>query len=192
MSSTASHPNMEPNLDKGTESIRQQRTVPTVSAVLDGGTILEMVYGPEEKRTAFVLWRDGEWRFEPSFEADPFRRLVPYSPNNNLIKNEVVLLPSEPEEYGSEESLLAEIQSFIHRYVDVSPLFEKIASYYVLFSWVHDGFNEPPYLRVRGDPGSGKTRFLLTIGSLCYKPIFASGASTVSPIFRILDSFHGT
>jgi hypothetical protein len=33
---------------------------------------------------------------------------------------------------------------------------------------------------------------LLIIGSLCYKPIFASGASTVSPIFRILDSFHGT
>jgi hypothetical protein len=76
--------------------------------------------------------------------------------------------------------------------VDVSPLFETIASYCVLFSWVYDSFNELPYLRVRGDIGSGKTRCLLTIGSLCYKPIFASGASTVSPIFRILDSFHGT
>jgi hypothetical protein len=76
--------------------------------------------------------------------------------------------------------------------VDVSPLFEKIASYYVLFSWVYDGFNELPYLRLRGDPGSGKTRFLLTVGSLCYKPIFASGASTVSPLFRILDAFRGT
>jgi hypothetical protein len=69
---------------------------------------------------------------------------------------------------------LAEIRSFIHRNVDVSPLYEEIASYYVLFSWVYDGFNELPYLRVRGDPGSGKTRFLLTVGSLCYKPIFAS------------------
>jgi hypothetical protein len=117
---------------------------------------------------------------------------VPYSPNNNLIKNEVILLPSEPEDFGSEEELLSQIQSFIHRYVDVSPLFEKIASYYVLFSWVYDGFNELPYLRLRGDPGTGKTRFLLIVGSLCYKPIFASGASTVSPIFRILDSFRGT
>ena len=42
------------------------------------------------------------------------------------------------------------------------------------------------------DTGSGKTRFLLTAGSLCYKPIFASGASTVSPLFRILDSMRGT
>ena len=183
---------MNPDLNKINDGIKQQKPVPTVSAVFDDGGILEMVYRPEEKRTVFVVWKDGEWKFEPSLSVDLFRRLVPYSPNNNLIKNEVVLLPSEPEEYGSEESLLREIQSFIHRYVDVSPLFEKIASYYVLFSWVYDGFNELPYLRVRGDPGSGKTRFLLTIGSLCYKPIFASGASTVSPIFRMLDSFHGT
>ena len=189
---TGSHHSMEENLNKIKDETKQQKPVPTVSAVFDDGSILEMVYRPLEKRTGFVLWKDGEWSFEPSLSIDPFRRLVPYSPNNNLIKNEVVLLPSEPEEYGSEESLLREIQSFIHRYVDVSPLFEKIASYYVLFSWVYDGFNELPYLRVRGDPGSGKTRFLLTIGSLCYKPIFASGASTVSPIFRILDSFHGT
>src|SRR5262249_6212230 len=182
----------EEKLNKISDGTKQQRPVPTVSAVFDDGAILEMVYRPQEKRTAFVLWKDGEWKFEPSLSVDPFRRLVPYSSNNNLIKNEVVLLPSEPEEYGSEESLLGEIQSFIHRYVDLSPLFQEIASYYVLFSWVHDGFNELPYLRVRGDPGSGKTRCLLTIGSLCYKPIFASGASTVSPIFRILDSFHGT
>src|SRR5215813_11210388 len=189
---TSCHHGMEENLNKTSDGIKQQRAVPTVSALFDDGAILEMVYRPEEKRTAFVLWKNGEWNFEPNLSVDPFQRLVPYSPNNNLIKNEVVLLPSEPDEYGSEESLLAEIQSFIHRYVDVSPLFQEIASYYVLFSWVHDGFNELPYLRVRGDPGSGKTRFLLTIGSLCYKPIFASGASTVSPIFRILDSFHGT
>ena len=86
--------------------------------------------------------------------------------NNNLIKHEVVLFPSEPEEYGSEQALIEEIQSYIHRYVDVSPLFEKIASYYVLFTWVYDGFNELPYLRFRGDPGTGKTRCLQTVGSL--------------------------
>lgn len=71
--------------------------------------------------------------------------------------------------------------------MDVSPLFESIASYYVLLSWVYDSFNELPYLRLRGDPGSGKRRFLLTAGLLCYKRIFASGASTVSPLFRIID-----
>src|SRR5262245_40501028 len=123
---TDTHRNMEENLNKINEGIKQQKPVPTVSAVSDDGAILEMVYRPLEKRTAFVLWKDGEWNLETSVSINPFSRLVPYSPNNNLIKNEVVLLPSEPEEYGLEESLLREIQSFIHRYVDVSPLFEKI------------------------------------------------------------------
>ena len=104
----------------------------------------------------------------------------------------MILLPSGPEEYGSEAELVAEIQAYIHRYVDLSPQFERIASYYVLFSWLYDGFNELPYLRVRGDYGSGKTRFLLVVGSLCYKPVFTTGASTVSPIFHILDAFRGT
>lgn len=183
---------MMENLKQTIENVKRQKTLPAVSGVFGNGTVLEMVYQPEEKRTAFVLWQEGKWTREASFSPDPDQRLVPYSSHNNLIKHQVVLLPSEPEEYTSEEELVAEIQAFIHRYVDVSSLFEKIASYYVLFSWVYDDFNELPYLRLRGDAGSGKTRFLLTAGSLCYKPIFASGASTVSPIFRILDAFRGT
>jgi hypothetical protein len=59
-------------------------------------------------------------------------------------------------------------------------------------TWLYDAFNDLPYLRLRGDFGTGKTRALLTIGSLCYKPFFASGASTVSPISHTLDAFRGT
>jgi len=166
--------------------------VPTVSGVFDSGEIIEMVYDSKEKRTSLVVWVNDKWSMEKSYKLDSGHCLVPYSPYNNLIKNEIVGLPSEPEEYISEESLINDIQEFIHKYVDISPEFEKIASYYVLFSWIYDGFNELPYLRLRGDYGSGKTRFLLTVGSLCYKPIFASGASTVSPIFHILEAFRGT
>lgn len=118
--------------------------------------------------------------------------LVPYSPANNLISNDCVLLPSKPEEYGLKTELLADIQSFIHRYVDLTPLFEEIAASYVLMSWVYDRFNEVPYLRFRGDYGTGKTRALMAIGSLCYKPFFSSAASTTSPIFHTLNAFGGT
>src|SRR2546427_7462966 len=169
-----------------------ERRIVTVSNVSDDGSMLEMLYAPKEKRTGFAVWNDGKCTIEPSVRLHPTHRLVPYSPQNNLLKNDVVLLPSAPEEDGLEAELFAEIRDFIHRYVDVSPLYEQIALYYVVLSWVYDRFNELPYLRLRGDPGSGKTRFLLTVGSLCYKPIFASGASTVSPLFRILDAFRGT
>lgn len=169
-----------------------QKHIPTVSAALRDGRLVEMLYDPQREATAFAVCKDAAWTIESEIRLDDSRILAPYSPQNNLIQNNVILFPSAPEEYGSMELLQEEIQSFIHKYVDVSPLFEKIASYYVLFSWVHDAFNELPYLRLKGDPGSGKTRFLLAVGSLCYKPIFASGASTISPIFRILDAFRGT
>ena len=125
-------------------------------------------------------------------EGEDGSTLVPFSPENNLIKNEAVLLPSEPRDYGSEKQLLFDIQEFLHRYVDLSPVFESIATYYVVLTWLYDAFNELPYLRLRGDFGTGKTRTLLTIGSICYKAFFASGASTVSPIFHTLDAFRGT
>jgi hypothetical protein len=170
----------------------KNRTTPATSAVLDDGVFLELVYDPDARQTWLALWERNTCRIVPSHVLPSGDRLVPYSPRNNLIRHEVVLLPSGPEEYGSEAELLAEIRGFIHRYVDLSPSFERLASCYVLFTWLYDAMNELPYLRIRGDYGSGKTRFLLTAGSLCYKPVFASGASTVSPIFHILDAFRGT
>lgn len=180
----------ENKLAKLVEEVRKERRIPAISAILPDGAILEEVLAAGQ--SGFILAKDGEWHSAASVSLDGGISLVPYSPRNNLFAHEVVLLPSEPTDYDSEESLLAQIQAFIHRYADVSPLFEKVAVYYALLTWVYDDFNELPYLRLRGEPGTGKTRFLLTVGSLCYKPIFASGASTVSPLFRILDSFRGT
>jgi hypothetical protein len=165
--------------------------MPTASAVLDDGTLVELVYQPARRRTFLALYSVGRWTLQPHVDLDDVR-LVPFSPDNNLIKNDAVLLPSEPQIYGSEEKLLSNIREFLHRYVDLSRTFEKVATYYVILSWLYDAFNELPYLRLRGDFGTGKTRALLVLGSICYKPFFASGASTVSPIFHTLDAFRGT
>jgi hypothetical protein len=162
------------------------------SEVRDDGTLVELVFDPADRRTSFIVSRNGQWRVVSSLDAGANRRIVPFSPQNNLIKTGAILLPRIPEEYGSEQDLVRDIQEYIHRYVDLTPAFERLVSYSVLMSWVYDAFNELPYLRVRGDYGTGKTRFLLVVGALCYKPFFASGASTVSPIFHTLDAFRGT
>lgn len=176
---------------QNTEPEKKRNTDPAVSRCLRDGTLIELLYDAEARTTAFAVWRDGSWSVEGHVVVEG-RRLVPFSPGNNLIRNEAVLLPSEPEEYGSEEALRSAVRDFIHRYADLSPAFETAATYYVLLSWLYDAFNELPYLRLRGDFGTGKTRTLLTIGSLCYKPFFASGASTVSPLFHTLNAFRGT
>jgi hypothetical protein len=179
-------------MDNAEKTHGNRKIVPAVSWCLPDGTLVELLYRPEERKTLFALCSAGRWTLQSHIDLDDNARLVPFSPHNNLIKNEVVLLPSEPQIYGSEEQLLSEILGFIHRYVDLSPSFERLATYYVLLSWLYDAFNDLPYLRLRGDYGTGKTRTLLVIGSICYKPFFASGASTVSPIFHTLDAFRGT
>jgi hypothetical protein len=167
------------------------KAIPTTGAILPDGSLAEMVYDEKERTTRFCLLSGGEIAYEADLTIRGVR-YRPYSGENNLLTNGVVLFASEATEYESEDVLLKEIRAFIHRYVDLSPLFEEATAAYVLLSWIYDSFEELPYLRVRGDYGSGKSRFLLIVGSLLYKPLFASGASTVSPIFRILDSFRGS
>src|SRR3989344_5045095 len=173
------------------EEKKTNQGIPTVSKVLPDGSIIELVYTPEDHKTHLAIYRKGSFTLEESVNTGN-EHLVPISPGNNLLKHRVVLLPEQPEEYESVETLLQDIQAYLYRYVDLTPAFSRIASCYILLTWVYDVFNELPYLRLRGDYGSGKTRALLIIGSVCYKPFFASGASTVSPIFHTLDTFRGT
>jgi hypothetical protein len=63
---------------------------------------------------------------------------------------------------------------------------------YVLMTWVFDRFKALGYLRFRGASGTGKSTALQLVGSLCYRATMTSGATTVSPIFRIIDRFRGT
>src|SRR5689334_15229062 len=101
--------NMNLNLTKAVHVAKERRNIPTVSAVLRDGTILEMVYQAAEAKSEFVIWKDDAWNFEAAFSTSEKKRLVPYSPDNNLLKNEVVLLPSQPQEYGSQTELVGEI-----------------------------------------------------------------------------------
>ncbi len=79
----------------------QKQGTPTVSAVFSDGQIVELVFDPLERRTRFVVWQDGAWNFEKIVRTPAGERLIPYSAQNNLIKKEVVLFPTEPCEYGS-------------------------------------------------------------------------------------------
>lgn len=164
---------------------------PTVSTVLEDGSLVELLHDPSRRTTSLVVGGGDSWTIRQQLPDRGILR-VPYSARNELLVNGVIQFPRWPAEYGDEADLVDAIAAYIHKYVDVSPRFERFASYYVLFSWVFDAFNELPYLRLRGDYGSGKTRFLITVGSICYKPIFASAASSVSPLFRLLNVFRGT
>ena len=171
---------------------KQQRSRVIVSAVLDDGSVIETLSSRRARTTSLIRFHSGVTETGPTLDVPELGKVRPYPPDNSLLAHGVVQFPSAWEAFDSEIDLAADVQRFIHRYADLSPAFEEAAAYYVLLTWVFDAFNELPYLRLKGDFGSGKTRCLQTIGILCYKPMFASGASTVSPLFRIIDSFRGT
>lgn len=168
------------------------KSQPTVSARLRDGSIIELVHDASEARTSLLRHRHGMVEEADGVALPNGRELAAVPPWNNLIRHGVVLFPRRVQTFPSVTTLVQDIETYVNRYVDLPDDFLAVSIAYVLLSWVYDAFNELPYLRFRGDYGSGKTRALLVIGSICYKPFFASGASTVSPIFHTLDTFQGT
>ena len=164
----------------------------TVISEIIGEKLIETIYAPRMQKTALGVWDRGTFSAPNSYPNGNNEVLKPPSPSTSLIRHNVVLFPSFAEDYGSQSDLICSIRSFIHRYVDLEADFEIVAAHYVLLSWVYDRFRAVPYLRIIGDFGSGKSRFLAVVGSICYKPFFASGSSTLSPIFYTLDQYRGT
>ena len=170
-------------------SITQIRTV--VSAVLPDGRMVETIYQPDSQITQFAVW-DGKQIGITSELILPGERLVPYSGDNPLLRHHVVLLPSEVTIVDDVDALKKAITEYVHKYVDLTAGIHGASGRVCAFHLGVRPLSELPYLRLHGEYGSGKTRFLQVIGSICRTPIFAGGASTVSPLFHLLDRFGGT
>lgn len=155
--------------------------------MLPDGTVGEMVVEDSGER-AFIVAVAGSVRKVSRYETPK----VTYIPTADPLVGQVVHFAATAIPYDSQATLFAEVKAFIHCYLELPADFEDIAALYVLLTWVYEFAPSTPYLRVIGDWGSGKTRFLQVEGSVCFRPIFASGATTPSPIFRILDKFQGT
>lgn len=170
---------------------KEKRLDVMVSAVLSDNVVVETVRNVPDGDTAFLVCRDGQIDRQATFEYEG-NRFRPVRPTNNLLKHDAIRFASEATAYGDAATLIDDIERYLAAYVSLEPDARRLTAAYVLLTWVYDAFSELPYLRFRGDYGTGKTRALLVVGSITYKPFFASGASTVSPIFHTLDTFRGT
>jgi hypothetical protein len=72
-------------VDNRTEQNRQQ-VAPTASAILSDGTIVEMMFQQEQRRTILAIYHAGRWTLQDAIEVGSDAGLVPFSANNNLIK----------------------------------------------------------------------------------------------------------
>ena len=154
--------------------------------------ILETCYDPDRKSPYFFAkYEKGKVDLIDVYDHNG-ELIYPMDDPSGIVPNKALYLPTQPVNYGNEAELVDEIKAFIHKYVAVSPTYESLAAYYVLFTWVFDRFNVLPYLRIKGDTGTGKSTFLYTIGPITYKPTIVSGALTPAPVFRLIEMIKGT
>ena len=190
---------------QATETTEEESDIVLEIAIPGGyiaGHLLEMLvippvegegngHGTQWKTRFAVRWPDG--RIGEAAYVDVDRtRYVPISAHSRMLQERVVSFPSALGEALTLRELITLVQQTIHRYMDVDVFYEFLSTYYVLFTWLHDSFNTLPYLRLLGDAGTGKSRFLQVVGAMCYRPITVTGATTVSPVFRTLDVYRGT
>jgi hypothetical protein len=165
------------------------------SLVHRNGYLLETVYKPEDDKypLRFSYFDIGGRRAFGSSIPFSFKKIKPPL-LDDMVREGVVLLPSKgiPVPARQQACLVDKIIRFIHRYLDIPPFWEMMVAHYVLMSWVYDRFSAVPYLRLLSEHGTGKSRFLLVIGALCYKAVICGGSISVSAVFRLTNQWRGT
>lgn len=170
------------------ESKSREKKIYRSFVQLEDGKLAEQITSPELSFEVYDPITEVV-EIRPSIQIE---NLQVYPLSGDLITKKVILLPERSEEYSDTETLRQECKAFIHKYLDIHPFYEELASYYILLTWLFDKNTTITYLGIFGDYGTGKTRAAQTIGALCYKAAFVSGALTCAPIYRLLEQSRGT
>jgi hypothetical protein len=145
----------------------------------------------EEQRCLFAIYNKGTGSIEEKKQFIHEGSI--YKPiNDEISKNNIIALPTEALEYGTTRKLTVEIKSFLEKYFEVPKFYESLLPYLILFYWVYDKFPFIPYVHFLGRTGTGKTTAAEALSAISYKPVDASGAITISSIFRIASRWRGT
>jgi len=156
------------------------------------GWLIEYIYEPETGH-ARLCWRDPGGKIETGqYVVIDGRKYEPFPPTEG-IKKGVVLMPSKLGEKKSLRELATYIEMYLHSaFILPSESTGKLIANYVLLTWLYDCFDAVSYLAFMGDTGSGKSQFMFRVGLICYRAIIASGASSVSSLFRMVDRYKGS
>jgi Bifunctional DNA primase/polymerase, N-terminal/Primase C terminal 1 (PriCT-1) len=156
-----------------------------ISAELPDGRLIEQIHGAQ-----FAVYNPStrDVVYKPGVELEG----VLYLPlNDPFILKGRLHLPAELVEYGDEKKLAEEVEACIRRYSHVSDRDTKISARYIFMSYIVDHLLEVLYLHSTGKPGSGKTRYVVTVGMMCQRPIIVIDPSAAS-LFRMMDAFKPT
>ncbi len=173
--------------------LRPRRRVEFVPTISGEGWLAEMIYRPEtDPKFGFLMVRL-ENPAAPEFMESIEVGAVQYWPlKTKLVEQGAVVVPSGVEEYGDDEQLWWALREFLGSYVQADAALLDQATAYARYTWVYDRLPLAPYFAITGDFAAGKSTLLDTLGHICYRAVFAAGAATAAPIYRVVDKLHGT
>jgi len=171
--------------------IVRKASLPDIEVAETGGKLIEEIYDPENgARYAIYDLDTANITYKKYFEIKGIR----YEPiDNDDIEKGQVLLPSKAEEYGTTEILTNEVRNFLNYWhEETDQKNRKIDIYYAFASYIKELLPIIPYRRRLSGFGTGKSAWLETIGSICYRPLFLVGCDTQASMRRTFDLWRGT
>ncbi len=151
----------------------------------------DIVYKHGELSWCVYDAKNDDWNFRIMFETAT-KVIKPPPVLKRFAEERLAFLPSEPMEYGSTEDLAKEIYEHLYKYADYPDKYRRLDVWYCFETWIYDRFPVVSYRRALGDYGTGKTRWALTLGSICYKSFIQGAATTPAALFRLSDMIRGT
>jgi hypothetical protein len=113
--------------------------------------------------------------------------------DNDEVRDRTVLLPSDVEEYESEDKLMEGIRGFLNRWHEPpSPLSRTLDGFYTFLTYIKDLVPQLPYRRYLAPWGKGKSAWLETLGWICYRGIILAGSDTDKSVVRKMNNWQGT
>ncbi len=159
---------------------------------------ITFLYEPNSTVVELLFLPDGNFKFlvkdinGTSLQDSYLDYSLPSKKCAHFVERGVIALPSAAEPFGSNDRLFQSIREFIHKYFACTPDFEVVATLFVLVTWLYEDFSAVPYLRFLGQPESGKSRALNTIGAISNRGLVLNGTATGASLFRTVDMFGGT
>jgi hypothetical protein len=100
-----------------------------------------------------------------------------------------LLLPDEPDfSQPRVTRLCEEIQTYLERWFEGEESLLWLSALYVLLTWRIHMVSEVPYLRVLGEPGTGKSRWLSAMSQICHRAVQPFVDMSESSLFRLLKA----
>lgn len=174
---------------------RNRTAVNTISRELVAvpeDVFFEIIYLPEQKRMRLAVR-------EPSGKIDvvdeyphALGTFVPGAALKAFGDDGMVRFPDGVGTVRDGAELLYEIEYLIGEFVDQDPEFLRISAIFCYFTWFYDQVPVTPYLRMTGDKGVGKTRWLEVCLELSYRGTYFSGASSEATFYRSMDDVRGS